>query len=155
MAIAITLKQYLDDRHVPYEVMIHDRTSTARETARRCEIPSSCLAKAVLMRDDRGYIVAVLPASCQVDRKRLEAFLNRPVEMASEEEAARLFRDCERGALPAIGEAYGIDTVVDERLDSVPEVWIEGGDHERLLHLDGPHFRELMAGARHARISRT
>jgi hypothetical protein len=32
-------------------------------------------------------------------------------------------------------------------------VHVEGGDHRSLVKVDGPQFRELMAGARHARFS--
>ena len=128
---------------------VHERTMTARQTARTCEIEADCLAKAVLMRDDQGYVMAVLPASCQLDKAQLWRLLHRPVELAGEDEAQTLFRDCALGAIPALGQAYGIETVVDERLGQAPEIWLEAGDHERLIHLAGERFRALMAGARH------
>jgi hypothetical protein len=68
MAIAITLQQYLEDHDVRYDVLVHQRTVTARQTARTCAIPKDRLAKAVLMRDRQGYVVAVLPASCRLDK---------------------------------------------------------------------------------------
>lgn len=149
MAIATTLQHYLEGHHVPYDVMPHLRTMTARETARVCEIPADCLAKAVVLRDGGGYVMAVLPASCQLDKAQLWRLLHRPVELADEGEATSLFKDCEIGAIPALGQAYGLETVVDERLGKAPEVWIEAGDHQHLVHLAGERFRELMAGARH------
>ena len=153
MAIAITLQQFLDDHHVPYDVMVHERTMTARQTARTCEIQADCLAKAVLMRDDQGYVMAVLPASSRLDKAQLWRLLHRPVELADEDEAQALFRDCQLGAIPALGQAYGVETVVDERLTQAPEIWLEAGDHERLIHLAGERFRELMADARHGRFA--
>ena len=149
MAIALTLKQFLDDQHVPYDVLVHERTMTARRTARACEIDAEHLAKAVLMRDRQGYVMAVLPATCRLDKAQLWRLLHRPVELADEDEAHSLLSDCDRGAIPALGAAYGIETIVDARLDRVPEVWLEAGDHERLVHLSGEQFRLLMAGARH------
>src|SRR5437763_1204001 len=56
MGIALTLKQYLDGQHAPYDVMVHERTATARQTARACEVRAACLAKGVLLRDGRGYL---------------------------------------------------------------------------------------------------
>ena len=88
MAIAITLQQYLDSHHVRYDVLVHQRTMTARQTARTCEIPADHLAKAVLMRDGQGYVVAVLPASCQLHKAQLWRLLHRPVEVANEDDAA-------------------------------------------------------------------
>ena len=130
MAIAISLGQFLDAHHVPYDVLLHERTMTARSTARICEIEAGQLAKAVLMRDREGYVMAVLPASCRLDKAQLWRLLHRPMEFAEEAELQILFRDCDLGAIPALGPAYGIETIVDERLDRAAEVWLEAGDHE-------------------------
>ena len=148
MAIAITLGQFLESHHVSYDVLFHERTMTARGTARVCEVDAGRLAKAVLMRDRQGYVMAVLPGSCRVDKAQLWRLLHRPMELADEAELQVLLRDCDLGAIPALGPAYGIETIVDERLDRAPEVWFEAGDHESLVHLSGERFRELTAGAR-------
>ena len=42
-----------------------------------------------------------------------------------------------------------VDPSADDRLDRAPEIWLEAGDHERLLHLSGEQFHTLMATARH------
>src|SRR5688500_11588232 len=109
MAIALTLQRYLEGHDVRYDVLVHQRTMTARQTARTCEIPADHLAKAVLMRDGQGYVVAVLPASCQLHKAQLWRLLHRPVELASEDDPDRLFGDCARGAIPALSQAYGVE----------------------------------------------
>ncbi|MCP6134713.1 hypothetical protein NL393_36605, partial [Klebsiella pneumoniae] len=76
MTIALTLQQYLDDYDVPYDVLAHQRTLTARQTARASGIPAACLAKAVVLRDGRGYLMAVLPASCRLDPAQLRRLLD-------------------------------------------------------------------------------
>jgi Ala-tRNA(Pro) deacylase len=149
MGIALTLKRYLDGRHAPYDVMVHERTATARQTARECEVPRSCLAKGVLLRDGRGYLLAVLPASRRLDGAELSRLVDRPVELATEGETGTVFRDCAPGAVPPIGPAYGLETVVEDRLMAEPEVHFEGGDHESLVHMRGEAFQELVRGARH------
>jgi Ala-tRNA(Pro) deacylase len=64
-----------------------------------------------------------------------------------------VFRDCASGAVPPIGPAYGLETVVEERLLAEPDVYFEGGDHESLVHVRGEAFRELVCGARHGRFA--
>ena len=149
MTIPTTLEQFLRQRGVAYDVIEHFPTSTARETARAAEIPPARLAKAVLMRDDGGYLLAVLPAAYQVEKGAVWRLTHRTLDFATEDEATRLFKDCERGALPALAPAYGLDALVDEHLDHAEEVWLEAGDHRHLIHMSGPQFLELMAGARH------
>ena len=49
--------------------------------------------------------------------------------MANEEQIETLFIDCEPGAVPALGAAYGLKVIVDDSLAKEPEVFLEGGDH--------------------------
>jgi prolyl-tRNA editing enzyme YbaK/EbsC (Cys-tRNA(Pro) deacylase) len=62
-----------------------------------------------------------------------------------EDEIDATFSDCERGAIPAIGEAYGVDVVIDPSLVHQPDVYFESGDHEHLIRMTGDDFRGLMA----------
>ena len=61
MSIALTLERYLDAKSVKYDVIAHEPTNSSIETAKTCRIPGDCLAKAVLLRDEVGYALAVLP----------------------------------------------------------------------------------------------
>ena len=45
-----------------------------------------------------------------------------PVALASEAELERIFGDCELGALPPFGGAYGLRTVVDASLSAVSDI---------------------------------
>ena len=72
--------------------------------------------------------------------------------LATETELADLFTDCEPGAIPPIGEAYGMTTVVDNNLDDCNDVYIEAGNHTDLLHISGNAFRQLVEHSRHASI---
>jgi len=73
--------------------------------------------------------------------------------LASEGEIEGLFEDCARGAVPAVGECYGLDTVIDDSLDEQPDVYFEGGDHATLVHMSHAQFANLTAAARHASFS--
>jgi Ala-tRNA(Pro) deacylase len=72
---------------------------------------------------------------------------------ANEEQIETLFLDCEAGAVPALGAAYGLKVMVDDSLVNQPEIYLEGGDHSSLVHISGAVFRELLADARHARFT--
>jgi len=80
--------------------------------------------------------------------------LQRNLGLATENELAGLFKDCELGAIPPIGPAYGIEIVVDDSLLQEDDVYFEAGDHEELIHVSGKQFQDLVAGARHGHFSR-
>ena len=107
----------------------------------------------MLLRDGVGYLLAVVPASHHVDLNAVGHLCGRPVTLADEEEIGCLFPDCEFGAVPPIGAAYGVATIVDDVLASQPEVYLEGGDHLNLVHLRGEQFVGLMRDLPHGRFS--
>jgi Ala-tRNA(Pro) deacylase len=62
MTLAPTLQKHLD-QNVTYEVITHDPTMSSTRTAQACHVSGDCLAKAIVLRRDGGYMLAVLPAS--------------------------------------------------------------------------------------------
>jgi Ala-tRNA(Pro) deacylase len=149
MAIAKRLKWFMDVHGTRYEILTHPHSSSSRESAFKAKIPASQLAKPVLLEDRHGYLLAVLPATQRISMASLEKATHRKLELASEDELEEIFFDCERGAIPPVGPAYGIPTVIDESLLQVQEIYLEGGDHEELVHLDAVSFADLLAGSRH------
>ena len=153
MAIALTLEKYLDTKHVEYDVLAHEPTKSSTLTAEACHIPGDRLAKAVLLRDCQGYTLAVLPASRHIRLAALKRQYGDDVTLASEHEIEELFQDCARGAVPAIGECYGLDMLVDVSIAQQPEIYFEGGDHATLVHMSRAQFNDLTAFAQHGRFS--
>ena len=152
MSIAPTLQRYLD-QIVTYEVIQHEPTMSSTRTAEVCHVSGDRVAKAIVLRRDGGYLLAVLPAPHHIHLQDLRMQLDDKVDLATEDEIAQLFRDCARGAVPAVGECYGLDVIVDGSIDTLPDVYLEGGDHLTLIHLDQGQFARLNVEARHGRFS--
>ena len=153
MAIATTLKSYLEDHHVDYDMVKHPHSATALESAHSAHVPSHQVAKAVVLEDANGYIVSVLPSTNRLDMEWVNESLGRKLEMASEDELPELFEDCDPGAVPALSNAYGLDVIWDEQLTNASEIYIEAGDHENLIHMHGDEFCKLMEDLPHNIIS--
>ena len=154
MAMAMTLQDYLGRWGVEYDVLPHPHTASSLETAEAAHVPGDQLAKCVMTEDYRGYLMVVVPASHQVEFSMLDDELDRRLELATEEELADIFTDCEVGAIPPLGEAYGIDVAIDDSLVKCDSIYFEAGDHQGLIRLRGEDFRDLMAGAEHGQYSR-
>lgn len=152
MSIAPTLQRHLD-RNVTYDVITHDATMSSTRTAQACHVSGDSLAKAIVLRHDGGYMLAVLPASHHIRLTDLKRQVGDDVALADEGEIERLFPDCALGAVPAVGECYGLDVIVDDSIQDRPEIYLEGGDHMTLVHMNQAQFARLMAEARHGRFS--
>jgi len=153
MGIAMTVQQYLDDNHVSYDVVTHKKTGCSTMSAQSSHISGNSLAKGVVLKSDDSYILAVLPATRHVEVAKLQDFVGGPLTLATESEASQLFPDCQEGAVPALGAAYGLTAVVDEQLGNCDDIYFEGGDHRSLVHVSGDQFGRLMDGVPHGRFS--
>jgi Ala-tRNA(Pro) deacylase len=122
-------------------------------TARTANVAPHDLASSVIVEDEAGCVMAVVPADRKVKLGELSRMLGRRhLRLADEQRIADLFTDCERGAVPALGMAWNVETVVDDELETCTTIYIEGGDHERLLRLSHDQFHALMATVRHGQF---
>ncbi len=149
MSIAESVERFLAQHEVPYELVPHPAAFDATETAQAAHVPGDALAKSVVLHDERtgDYLLAVLPATARVHLGVLEAATHREVELASEGEVLKLFPDCDAGAVPPIGEAYGLETIVDDTIAARDDVYFEAGDHVDLVHVKGEDFRRILGDA--------
>ena len=155
MTIAPKLDHFLAARGTQYEVLDHPRTHSSAATAQAAHVPGRRLAKAVVVEDNEGYLLAVVPSTHHLALSELgEALHRRPLRLARESELPPLFADCEPGALPALGAAYGMPTVIEEELDAQPEIYFEAGDHEHMVHMTHAEFLRATHGVRRAHFSR-
>ncbi|KWV60855.1 hypothetical protein AS156_27735 [Bradyrhizobium macuxiense] len=147
------MHKYLSAENIEYEEIPHVLTMSSAHTAQACHVPGDRLAKAIVLRRDGGYLLAVLPASHHLRLADLRARFGDNIAMAGESEIDQLFADCAHGAVPAAGICYGLDVIVDDGIQMQPDIYIEAGDHETLLHLGRAQFARLTANALHGRIS--
>ncbi|MGE5154242.1 MAG: aminoacyl-tRNA deacylase [Bdellovibrio bacteriovorus] len=147
MTIATTLRSYLDSKSIRYALAPHAHTGSSMDTAASAHVPGDRLAKGVIVQSDEETLMVVVPSDYHVHLGLLHRHLGREVGLATEPELAELFPDCEPGAVPALGQAYGLRTLLDSNLLGEPEVYLEAGDHETLIRLAGEDFRALMADA--------
>ncbi len=153
MGIAMKLSDYLKANEVQYEVVNHAHSGNSMQTARASNVPARCVAKAVVLEGETRAVIAVLPASRRLEMRTLPLREGHALRLATEAELKGLFRDCEPGAVPPLGAAYGIETIWDDSLGEQADIYFEAGDHETLVHMKTRDFLALMKGARHMAFS--
>jgi Ala-tRNA(Pro) deacylase len=153
MAVAKTVKQFLQNKSIDYDLVAHPHTGSSHETAEASHVREDHVAKAVIVKDAAGYAMVVIPANQWVEMKHLCKALDRDLELVEEDELSQLFPDCESGAIPPLGPAYDIETLLDEALTTLANVYFEAGDHEHLVHTTGDGFKHLLSGVRHGHFS--
>lgn len=154
MAMAMTMREFLKSQDVDFEEVPHPREVTASRIAQQAHLSGEQVAKAVLIKGDTGYRVVLIPSTCKADLMELSHQFKERLGLATEEEIQQLFGDCDAGALPALGQAYGVRVCYDDTLINQADLYLEAGDHETLVHMGNRDFRRLMEQAEHGCFSR-
>lgn len=148
MSIAYRVQDYIAEHDVPWDPVAHRASACSIDAAHAAHVPPDSVAKAVVLRGDGRHFVVVIPANHRLDLAQVAEDLGQCLSLASEGTLGALFCDCAQGAIPPLGDAYGIPTFWDASLADRPDVYFEGGDHQTLVHMDGVYFAELMRSAR-------
>ena len=130
------LTDRLAEAHVPYELISHVRTDTARAEALALGVPPWKVAKTVILKSDEGFVRAVVPATKHVDLHKVKRVLGTAVELANEAEIAGAYPEFELGAVPPIGDGHGDRVLIDIELCGLDSVLMEAGTHDRSVRID-------------------
>jgi Ala-tRNA(Pro) deacylase len=153
MATAMTVEEFLDRHHLPYEMVSHEPTDNSLDSARAAHIPPERVAKGVLLHANGKFVLAVTRADCHLNLPELRRQLQAEVGLATREEIESVFDDCVLGAVPPLGPAYGIESIWDDELAKEPDLYFELGDHTHLVHLNTRDYLALLANERHGSFS--
>ena len=153
MTTALRVAAYLRNAQVDYETVGHPAAPTSSEIAQSAHIPGNQLVKAVLLKDEKGHLLAVLPSTHHIDFGAIKSLFYQSLDLASEIELKSYFPDCDLGAVPPIGAAYTLDTIADKSLQAEEVLYFEAGDQNQLIKVDKATFVTLMAAAEWAYFS--
>ena len=147
MSINARLQRLLDEVRTGYAVLPHREADSAQQVAEATHVKGRSLAKVVVMRDIEGAdFLVVVPADVAIDPRALRLVTGRiGVQLEDEKELARLFPDCEVGAMPPFGRLYHMDMFVDPCLLEDVDVFFQAGNHHEIV---------LMRTAEYMRIAR-
>lgn len=141
-----TLKNYLDQNQVPYEVTTHPEAYTSQEIAATLHKSGKRLGKVVMVKAGDQLVMCVLPAHELIDIGRLEQILgSKQVRLATEEEFKDLFPDCDVGAMPPFGNLYNVPVYLDERLTQYDKFYFEAGSHTEIITMSMNDYRRLVS----------
>ena len=153
MSVSASVQAHLTRKGVIYDLLNHPHSQSSLESARLAEVPAEQVLKGVLTHDDGNYLLCVIPSDHQLSMARVNRAMSGQFELASEERVGEFFNDCDLGAIPALGQVYGLHVIWDDALAEEDDFYIESGDHENLIHVNRGAFMELMGGLEHMSIS--
>jgi Ala-tRNA(Pro) deacylase len=137
------ISDYLAEQRIDFEWLPHPPAYTAQKRAKYLRVSGRQVAKCVLLASPSGYLLAVLPATRQVDTKVLAEQLGGPIRLANDREIATVFRDCESGVVPPFGTRYGVSTLLDDAIDPDASIVLETDTQYEAIRLRCRDFERL------------
>jgi Ala-tRNA(Pro) deacylase len=142
---AAKVKAYLDSRGIKYVSVQHSPAYTASEIAESAHVSGRDFAKTVIVMIEDEMAMVVLPASRRLLLSDLREMLETThVRLASEAEFKDRFPDCELGAMPPLGNLYGMRVYVSGLLAEEKEIAFNAGTHTEVIKMSYADFEQLV-----------
>jgi Ala-tRNA(Pro) deacylase len=145
MATPFWIRTMLELRGIRFEELHHPDVYTPQEVAQREHFSGHRVAKVVVVMVDGQPVELILPASRRVVLERVRTVLNADnVRLATEDEMANYFTDCERGAIPALRQIKNVDVLMDRALKVEGDILFQAGTHQDAVRLNFRDWYEMV-----------
>ena len=103
------------------------------------------MAKVVILKVNGSFVMVVLPSNRMVSFEKVKVGLRvREASLATEEQFAVLFPECEIGAMPPFGNLFGLPVYVDPALEKYESIFFNAGNHLQTVRLKYRDFKTLV-----------
>ena len=132
MSLSPRLTTYLQQSGAQYQVCMHAHSRTSAETARMAHVPEHQLAKSVILEDERGCVLAVVPADARVQVGAVARMLGRSsLRLSDETKIGTVFDEQPHdGEIAALGGKVNGKRVVT----LIPDVRVGAAIEQRFHH---------------------
>jgi HD-like signal output (HDOD) protein/prolyl-tRNA editing enzyme YbaK/EbsC (Cys-tRNA(Pro) deacylase) len=153
MSLSNPVTTYLHRNDVEFKTIEHEPVDSLQQAVLQAGIRPEMVARAVLLGDEQGVLLAVLPLANAINFAQLFELLQRQLEPVERGAAHHVFQGCELGTVPPLAIPFGIQAVIDESLLEQEIVYMEPGSKSVLLRLNGEFFRHLHRYSKHGAFS--
>ncbi len=140
MPISAKLQKHLVANKVVYTLVPHKTVFTVYDLAQTTKTKMNAIIKTLLVKADKDYILAVLPAHLRLDLAALKKQLKaKSVSLAKEKDMLTKFK-VKPGAMTPFGSLYKVKVVADKSLLKAEKVLMSAGSFTESLHLKMKHY---------------
>jgi len=113
----------------------HEPVYTSAEAAAVRGVPLHSGAKALILKGEDAFLMAVIPADLALDSNRVRKLLeSKRLRFATKEEVLQL-TGLTPGSIPPFGGIFGLTTICDERLAENERINFNAGSHSDSIQM--------------------
>jgi prolyl-tRNA editing enzyme YbaK/EbsC (Cys-tRNA(Pro) deacylase) len=140
--ISKKILDYLDKNKYKYEIIKHRTTYTAWDTAQTEKVKPQEVAKALVLKTDKDWIVAVLSSSRNLDKKELLKLIKKDkeksvkkIDFAEEKWMKNSMPIGKLGAIPPFRELLKKDIYFDKLLLKSKKFYVSSGEYDSSIRI--------------------
>ena len=153
MAISKKILKYLEDNKYKFEVVSHKTTFTAWDTAQTEKIDPKMVGKALIMKGDKEYLVALIPGNKNLDKKKFLKVVNgqrkkeelkniKKIDFAKEAWMKKNLLG-KVGATPPFRDLIKLEIFIDNLLLKNKKIYLGSGEYtESILLSSSQYFKK-------------
>lgn len=136
--------KFLDKAKVKYKTLEHKVVFTAHDVGATTKKKLSEIAKVVLVKADKDFVLIVLPAGKYVDFKGIKKALKaKKISIASEKDIAKYLKT-KVGLLHPFGSEYNLRTLLDKGMSRAKKMIASAGTYTDSVELALKDFEKLV-----------
>jgi len=146
MAIPKKLLSYLDKAKIKYKIVRHKTVYTAYDVAQTLGAKLGDIAKTLVIKADKLYLLVVLPASHKLDLGKLKKLVKaKKIEIPKEGIMKKVFK-IKPGALSPFGQIYKVPVYIDKGILKAKQVIAGAGTFEESVVMTAKNFIKATGG---------
>ena len=143
VVIATSLLRYLEHYRLPYRKHCHLPCSDMTQYVESFKFPHQQILLCELFSDGINTFQFITALDKAVTTAVLEEIVGKALTKLSVKQANKIFFDCEPGAVPPLGERYGLQCLIDREILQAEQVFFSSGCLSSLIELSQCAFKAL------------
>lgn len=139
------VKKLLDKKQVAYTMTMYGSEDETQHQFRDQHLRNGAIARSILLEDDQGKLLALIPGDCLLDLQRLCQLTQRNLRPVHPREVEKFTTSKNLDGIPAIPNISGLTTIIDERLAKQDSsLLLDSGKAPHVLQINSQALQELM-----------
>ncbi len=127
MSVPDKIRQLLEQNNIPYKYFEHEPTPTSEIASKIRGVSMESGAKAMVLRSEGKFVMAVLQASKKIDFSKMKKILkSKSVSFATHDEVKQV-TGCIPGGVPPFGNLFNIPVYADKGLTEIETMNFNAG----------------------------
>ena len=139
-AVFENIRRLLDSKNIKYETLEHEAVYTSEQAAKVRKTELKHGAKALVLKTEKGYIMAVVSADKEIDLEKLKKIAKVSSLNLADAKQVKKTTNCNIGSVPPFGNLFSLEVYVDKSLLENEIIAFNAGSHTNSIKMKSKDY---------------